>query len=322
MIAAMFGIHPIGRREAVNFPVSNDPCPRISLADNTPLPAPLVIYVEPTNLCMYKCDWCPVSLPNYRETVGEKKHMEVELYARLMDEIREWKGVKVIRPFYFGESLLHPQIGELLRLSTRALDRVEFTTTALPMTEKHAQEIIDAGVHYLRVSLYPTQPHWLKIRDNVKRLREMRDSQGKSKPFICVKVFTADEMPVAKLAYDGIADDFWTEGFHSMGSDCIPLLPSKSEKIACPFPFYMLIVKVNGDVVPCPVAWEKSLTMGNVHRNTLKEIWNGPDWEKLRTDHLAGERKKYAACKDCDTLHCCNDSVEGLTQIEYQSRRG
>jgi len=247
--------------------------------------------------------------------------MNVETFRRLTDEIREWPGVKVIRPFNYGESLLHPKIGEMLKMATSACDRVELTTNALPMNEHRQQEIIDAGVDYVRVSLYPSLPYWGLIQANVKCLKIARDNQHKKKPFICVKVFTPDEMPWAKSKYEGIADDFWCEGFHSIGSDCLPLIPYKSNKIACPFPFYMLIVKTNGDVVPCPVAWEKSLTMGNVHRNTLKEIWNGPAWEKLRMDHLAGERKKYAACKDCDTLHCCNDSVEGLTQIEYARRR-
>jgi len=41
--------------------------PRISLADQVPLRGPLSIFVEPTNICNFKCVFCPESFSNYEE---------------------------------------------------------------------------------------------------------------------------------------------------------------------------------------------------------------------------------------------------------------
>jgi radical SAM protein with 4Fe4S-binding SPASM domain len=305
----------------VSHPVSENPCPRISLRDSYPLPSPLVIYVEPTNLCQFRCPWCPQSLSRFHDYIGRNVMMPMDRYRRIVDEIKGWKGVKVIRPFLFGESLLHPQIGIILRLATEACNRVELTTNGISLGDDIAQRMIDVGLEYLRVSLYPSMPLWSRIRANVDMLRRMRDAQRKTKPFICVKVFTSEEMTQAKKDYKGIADDFWCEGFHSIGSDLVPDPPATGTKIACPFPFYMLAVRVNGDVVTCPISWDESIVVGNVERESLRDIWNG---ERLRTFlrlHLTGERRQIAACEKCDTLHCCNDSVDGLTVEELGGDR-
>ena len=303
-----------------NFPLSNDPVPRISLKDRVPLPAPLVVYLEPTNICQFKCPWCPVVLPKFRDVVGREMLMNLTLFERAVQQLKGWKGVKAIRLFGFGEPLLHPNIDLMMRMATAISDRVEMTTNAVSLSSFISQSMIDSGLHYLRVSAYPTMPLWREVRDRVRILREMRDQQQKSSPFICVKVFEPSEMDWLKREYEGIADDFWCEGFHSIGSDLIPNPPATGDKVACPFPFYMLVVKVNGTVLACPIAWERSVTVGDVRKESLRAIWAGDKLRTLQRDHLAGKRACYSACVSCDTLYCCGDSVDGLTVEEFNKR--
>jgi MoaA/NifB/PqqE/SkfB family radical SAM enzyme len=247
---------------------------RIPLADAVPLDKPMTVYVEPTNRCNLSCSFCPQSLDDYKERAGYWEHMEIELYRKVISEIKAME-IKSLKLYFFGEPLLHPEIGEILRLATGACDRVELTTNGMPMTAKRVQEIVDAEVDYMRVSIYDHIAHPENVVRNVRLLWEARQARGASKPFIFVKVFDQAQADSVRADYEGICDEIGCEELHSIGSDMIQIKRLTGTQVACPYPFYNLVVKSNGDVVPCCVAWEKSLVVGNAKEQTLSEIWRG-----------------------------------------------
>ena len=230
-------------------------------------------------------------------------------------------GIKSLKLYFFGESLLHPQIGEILALGTAACDRVELTTNGMPMTAKRANEIVEAEVDYVRVSIYDEIPHPENVVRNVRTLWETRQARGAGKPFIFVKVFDQAQADAIRPDYEGICDEIGPEGLHSIGSDMIQIKRLTGPHIACPYPFYNLVVKSNGDVVPCCVAWEKSLIVGNAREQTLAEIWKGDRLAEIHRLHLSGRSGELAACAKCDTLFNCPDSVDSLSVEEYERRR-
>lgn len=291
---------------------------RLYLADAVPLAAPLTIYVEPTNKCNLSCGFCPQSLPDYIERAGYHQHIDIAVYRKVIAEIQDM-GIKSLKLYFFGEPFLHPEIGEIVRLASTVCNRVELTTNAMPMTMKRSQEMIDAGLDYLRVSIYNEKPDLVKR--NVGQLWKMRKEQNKTLPYICVKTFTSEEAESIREDYRGICDEITAESLHSIGSDMIQIKPLVGSHKACPYPFYNLVVKSNGDVVPCCVAWEKSLIVGNVNTETLAEIWDGDKLASIQRMHLDGRRGELAACAKCDTLFNCPDSVDSLTVEEFDRRR-
>lgn len=293
--------------------------PRLDLAPAIPLAAPLTIYVEPTNLCNLSCDFCPQSLPDYKERAGYSQHMPVAMFARLMTEIRQL-SIKSLKLYFFGEPLLHPDLGTLCSLAVAACPRVELTTNGIPLGLRKAQELLAAGVHYLRVSLYDEKADLVQM--NVARLRYMRDAAGLQHPRICVKVFRTADLPDAQSRYLGLADEVTCEALHTIGSDFVQLSrATPGPQTACAYPFYNLVVKSNGDVVPCCVAWERSLVVGNVAQQTLAEIWRSEALARVHRLHLAGRRSELAACASCDTLWHSPDSVDAVGVMEYNQRR-
>lgn len=294
--------------------------PRISLADAAPLAAPLTVYIEPTSRCNLSCSFCPQSLDDYEARAGDRRDMDMTLYRHLIEQMKEMKP-KSLKLYFFGEPFLHPQIAEIMRLAVTVCDRVEVTTNGMPLTPKHAQEVLDAGVHYLRVSVYPEARPALVAR-NVALLAEMREAQGKSLPVICAKVFSLREKHQIEVLYAGIVDEIMIDGFHTIGSEFVQISQQgTASHVACPYPFYNLVVKSNGDVVPCCVAWEDSLIVGNANHQTLAEIWAGEPLARIHRLHLEGRRGELAACAKCDTLFGCPDKIDSLTVEEYDRRR-
>ena len=117
-------------------------------------------------------------------------------------------------------------------------------------------------------------------------------------------------------------DEIITERLHTIGSDFVHLKSYEENRKVCPHPFYNLVVKSNGDVVPCCVAWDTSLNVGNVHEQTLAEIWTGEKLKNIQRLHLSGRRSELAACANCDVIFSSPDNIDSLSLAEYDRRRG
>lgn len=290
--------------------------PRLDLARAIPLSAPLTVYVEPTNRCNLSCDFCPQSLDDYKERAGYWEDMPLSTFTRLMEELKDMK-VKSLKLYFFGEPLMHREIGEMCRLAAWACDRVELTTNLIPLNSVKAKSILQSGIHYIRFSYYDDQQ--AKQIPKLEMLYNLRKFLGLDSPRIVIKTNSkTDEKNVSYLRL--WCDEVVTERLHTIASDFVHLRSYEENKQACPYPFYTLVVKSNGDVVPCCVAWDKSLVVGNVSSNTLSELWRSPKMEEIRLAHLRGERSSLAACAQCDVLFNCPDSVDSVSAEEYKKR--
>jgi radical SAM protein with 4Fe4S-binding SPASM domain len=297
--------------------------PRLDLSAVVPLSVPMALYIEPSNRCNLSCSFCPQSLDDYEERSGGRMDIDMDLYRKVIAEVSTFDPrPKSIKLYFLGEPLLHPEIQEIMTLAVSVCDRVEVTTNGLVLTEKKAQAILDSGIHYLRVSVYLYEGIRTDIvRRNVERLRDMRNNQRKSRPFISAKVFGQKERDMIEPYYSSITDEITCETMHSFASDFVNISQQpKGKASACPYPFYTLVVKSNGDVVPCCVAWEGSLVVGNAKTESLLDIWHGDKLASIHRDHLMGNRSKYTACKSCDTIYNSPDSVDSLTVDEYDRR--
>ncbi len=292
---------------------------RLDLAAAVPLSAPLTIYVEPTNRCNLSCDFCPQSLDDYEDRTGKRQDMPLELWERVMGEIATL-GIKSLKLYFFGEPLLHPEIGEMLRIAATVCPRVELTTNGMALTISKAQAILDSGIHYVRISVYPYISYPMNVMRNVHRLWEMRG--GRKTPVICAKVFSPSEAELIRPFYHLITDEIAVEGLHTIGSEFVQISQQPhDDRKACPYPFYNLVVKSNGDVVPCCVAWEDSLVVGNVRDQSLLEIWQGDKLARIHRLHLEGRAGELTACASCDTRFNSPDNMDSLTLEEYENRR-
>ncbi|MER2198333.1 radical SAM protein [Methylobacterium brachiatum] len=73
-------------------------------------------------------------------------------------------------------------------------------------------------------------------------------------------------------------------------------------RLPCSIPWYGAGVLGNGDVLACCVP---GLKMGNLHENTMEEIWNGPRYQELRWS--VNSANPPAPCKTCPIIRDIND---------------
>lgn len=312
---------------------------RLPLRDLIPLAMPWSLFIETTNTCNFKCKFCPESFDDYGEQVGGYAEMDMDFYRKIIADIKHMGKLKVLRFYAYGEPLLNKNLAMMIRhaVDEGVTERTELTTNGSALTQKRSAEIIVSGLDYIRISIYGMNAERHKkttgssidpkrIQNNVEDLFRLRSA---FKPFICAKMIDCGDKTENKLfmnAYEKITDEVFLENPHNHsgydGRDTVSPLTGlsaidnkfyASKKLACPIPFYSLVVNANGDVTACCVDWNKKTKIGNLKDKSLAEIWRGDELRAFQHMHLEGRRHENEACRNCTYLYTNPDNVDGAT---------
>lgn len=304
---------------------------RMDLAASAPLSKPLAIYIEPTNICNFskQCFFCAQHTDDYHEKAGYRQHIEMDTVHKVIKDIEAMGGVKSIKLHFIGEGTLHPRLADIARLACTISGDVMLTTNGTGLTATKSQELLDSGLNFIRVSIYEeTKPELQsRILNNVMTLRNLRNETGSSLRIV-VKWLSPNQEFSLKVRgmYEGVADELIYENLRNFSSAFVAAdslvnhAAIEGKQKACALPFYQMIVKANGDVAPCCVAWDQTLNVGNVMKSSLLDIWNGPELARIHRLHLEGRRKELSTCSTCETLWTNKDSIDDLKVDEYNAR--
>jgi len=72
-------------------------------------------------------------------------------------------------------------------------------------------------------------------------------------------------------------------------------------KERCIAPFFVAVVKPNGDVKFCPDEWIDDFVLGNVRNDSFGDIWNNDKARKFRA--VLFKQKHFAGCKRCSWMY-------------------
>lgn len=320
---------------------------RIPLRDAAPLRAPFTLYVEPTNICNFKCVFCPESFPNFEERSGGLFRMDITAFDRLSDQVRDMGGVKTLNLYMMGEPLVNKALPDFIKIARDKdiADRVIVTTNGSLLTEDLSRRVLASGLHYLRVSIYggDSEAHGRKtqskiplerVRNNVARFRKLRDECG-ARTFIYIKMIDAgddDENQQFRHLFKGIGDEVQLEPVMNWNDpdegnlaqidpgDLINGAHFQNKKSICPFPFYTLVVHADLQVSVCCVDWAKEAVVGDLKSQTLQQVWRGEPLRAFQLAHIEGRKSELKACSACTYLHTAPDSLEGLTKETFLKR--
>jgi radical SAM protein with 4Fe4S-binding SPASM domain len=324
---------------------------RKPLRDLLPLKKPLSLFVEPTNVCNFRCTPCVHGAENTRNDLKPLRHMDMGLFKNLIRELQEWDGprLKLLRLAMLGEPFINPEFCEMVRIAKEAdvAERVDTFSNGSLLTQEVARRLIEYGLDIIRFSIYAAEDRRHQevtrtkctvgaIRDNIRRLREMRDAQGRTKPYIFVKMFDTfgEENQTFFDLYKDIADETGLEKVHNAtnysGNDLVKMYyndPQKELKanqdyrdslnknrIACPRPFIAMVINNIGDCLMCTHDPAKGTKIGNVGESTLQELWNGRNMFEFRKMLLENRKHENRICARCDWFQLFpeEDNVDGF----------
>jgi radical SAM protein with 4Fe4S-binding SPASM domain len=271
-------------------------------------------------------------------------------FKKICRDIRVGGRLRVLRFYLMGEPLLNPHLSEMIDVATKMklAERTELTTNGILLNKEKSLSIINSGLDYLRISISSvyqrrledvtrTNTKVVQIYKNIKEFKRIRDLTGSSKPFLYIKMLDslnnrensrfldmyqtlADEAVIEKpMNWDGYNNydllQVTYKGKQVQNTDELYVYP----KSICPFPFYTLVINVNGDVTVCCVDWNKGTKIGNVFKSTLKSIWNGDKMRDLQCMHILGKRSLNHSCKNCSFLFTSPDNLDSMSKTKIKA---
>lgn len=333
--------------------------PRINLENRTrleeviPLSTPMILFVDPASICNFKCKFCPTGNRNLiKNTVRWQGRMDFDLYKKIIDDLEEFdEPLKVLRLYKEGEPLINSRFTDMIRYAKASgfVKYIDTTTNGYLLETERIRSILDAGLDRINISVdgmsdqqflefTGVKVNFEKFVDNIRNLYEMKGDCE-----ICIKIagdFLSEE---DKVRFFDTFGDYADRIFIENVAPCWPefgvedRLGMKITKgiydqpigdvSTCPYIFYSLSVNSDGSVSLCFLDWAHKLLVGDVRKQSLKEIWDGEALFQHQIEHLRGKRKENPVCGQCGQLsHCLPDNidlyVDTLTERLLASRRG
>ena len=175
-----------GLEPGTEFQVRETPQGLLLLPSDPPLTK---IYVEPTTTCNLSCRTCMRN--SWNEPTGS---MEMSVYRRLIDGLKEVDSLQTMAFWGFGEPLLHPNIVEMVVLAKELGVRVELITNGLLLNREIAEKLVLARLDTLVVSVDGCSPKsyaeirngsdLTSVKENVRGLVSARRAHHRDNPEI------------------------------------------------------------------------------------------------------------------------------------------
>jgi len=278
----------------------------VLLHRDKPAEFPYLIDIELTNYCNLKCLFCFAAQAMTRE----KGFIDRKIFKKVIDECAIHNTpVRFIR---WGEPFLHPQIISFVRyVKSRGL-LLHITNNGLAITKKQMEAMIDLGLDSIIFSFQgATKEEYQRMRDNqryddlVKNIETLIKLRGeKEKPFISITSTmyqdSKEDIKKFKEHWERIVD------FVGIGKTRIFWTPARLTKIfpkdirPCTEVYQKLSIDWDGKVTACCGDYDRFLTVGDINKNTLQEIWKGEELKAVRTLLDKKLHRNLTLCKTCE----------------------
>jgi len=280
-----------------------------------PLPAfPETILLETSSGCNGLCVFCPYE--EVKDTLP-KGRMDEDIFRKVVDEIARFRPKNLI-PCFLNEPLLDSRLNERLQYIRRHAPktRVNLTTNASLLTEDKITALVDGGIlHEINISfqgiskrVYETSMPGLnfeRTKENVEQLIRYVRKHGRKEPEITVTmVHTRIVAPELKEARDywkrlGVKVRVLDYENRSGETDDTIAVEEMLPYDACKRPFNTAVITFDGKVVLCCVDYKRKMVMGDLHEESLYDIWNGMKFREVRRLFLSKRRNQIPACRNC-----------------------
>jgi len=248
--------------------------------------------------------------------------MKLSLFKRILDQASDF--LFDMNLHHRGESLLHPEIFEMIRSCASSGVYSNLHTNATLLERKKAGALLESGLNFLSFSFDGIDaPTYEKIRvgasfektmDNIIGFLALKKEMKRSLPYTMIEIMRL--FPVDPTALRAFRNRFqglpldrvrtklphnWAGLYDGPGekwSTCGPSAPGK--RVACGFPWYSLVILWDGRVTACPQEVTGKLVVGDVNRESLRNVWEGDALNDLRKSLLEGKALETEPCRSCD----------------------
>lgn len=204
--------------------------------------------------------------------------MSVEVFSTIMKQLQDIQYQGKINYHFYNEPMLHPELPRLVAESKKWLpeSKSEIYTNGMFLNRERFDELTAAGVDKFSVTKHsgikkiPFEDVWATLSDEEKRKHRFIDHN--------------------ELLYTNRG------GLVKYGKELSEEILSRP----CYIPCASIVITIEGNVLACYEDYHQKNIMGNIHEQSLAEIWNSEKYISFREDLKKGHRRNHEVCSTCN----------------------
>jgi radical SAM protein with 4Fe4S-binding SPASM domain len=243
--------------------------------------------------------------------------MPFELFTRIIDQIHVHQSISIAL-HHFGESLLHPQLGECISYAMKAGVRTTLSCRPKHLTAKKSEELLKAGLTHITVCLEGIDTETLQAitgkianfeeaYDNIMRLIRLKERLNSSCE-ILVQMINFKKNKHQQKAFlelwHGLPVSAAIKEF-----DCFTEPELRKQEgvdteivspiiLRCCFPGKYVVVLWDGRIVPCCHDVNGEWVLGTVDEG-IEKIWSSERYGLFREKFFFREFERNDMCIRC-----------------------
>jgi radical SAM protein with 4Fe4S-binding SPASM domain len=309
---------------------------RTRLEDVIPLAAPYTVLIEVSRFCNLRCSFCPQSDHN-KFTFFKNNLMSITDFSKIARQMKAFpQKIKKVYMHGTGESMMNQCLPDMIRhLKDESLsESVDLTSNGTLLSHEMGQRLLDAGLDHLHISIEALSAEGYKdiagannfdfdsFVENIRYFYEIKKNCRLTIKIADVSIKKDLDKEFFFEKFSHLCDELFIENIFPIWP-CFDMPFSYqnnkegqygqfiSEKNVCPQIFTNLAVKCNGDISPCSMDWDNKICLGNIHQNTLFEVWKSVELKALRYEHLRNGRHTVPLCSECGLpKYSCMDNID------------
>ena len=288
---------------------------------------PISISIEPTTSCNLRCPECPSGLRSFTRPTGM---LDANLFKSTIDQL--YKELTYLVFYFQGEPYLHKDFLSLVKYASEKDIYTATSTNAHYLDDENAKRTVESGLDRLIISLdgttqdvyeqYRVGGDINKVIEGAKNIVKWKKKLKKKKPytifqFLVVKPNEHQITGIQQLAKEIGVDDVGLKTAqiydYENGSPLIPTIDYYSRykeksngkyeiknKLLdhCWKMWHSCVITWDGLVVPCCFDKDADYIMGDLKKQSFKQIWFGDKYVDFRKSVIKS-RSEIGMCTNC-----------------------
>ena len=288
---------------------------------------PINISIEPTTACNLRCPECPSGLRAFTRPTGNLKQ---PLFERVINELAD--DLFSLTFYFQGEPYINPSFLDMVQHASGRSIYTATSTNAHFLTEEAAERTVRSGLSRLIISLdgtdqgtyeaYRKEGTLSKVIEGAERIVRWKRLLKSRTPHVVFQFLVVKpnehQIPAARALAKRIGvDDLWLKTAQVYDPhENHPLIPTQDKYARyrraadgtwqlknamhdhCWKMWHSCVITWDGRVVPCCFDKDAHHVLGDLSKQTFKEVWNGDAYRDFR-GALLQSRSNLEMCRNC-----------------------
>ena len=302
------------------------------------LSGPITVHIETTNICNFRCIYCPQSNPDDHFKVLDRGKMSFDNYKIILDKILDTWPLREIILTRDGEPLVHPELERFVSYTAGLGLDVTIGSNGSYFTKERVAQLLDNGLTKVKGDFCAdkvkfehlrTGAKWETVLDGYSNLLEYAQSNNNFH-LVLVDLNTYDLTSAEEVAaslgemkklfpFPDYLLSINPAVMHNSFDQARVILSSSRRQQnrkynLCHHPWIELIIDYKGNAVGCCRDLRSEYILGNILECTDVEndIWNGEKMRTLRDKLYKRSPESISTCSRCDLPYGISYAGQGV----------